>query len=138
MVFIDLSKDFDTVDRSTLRILLKRYRCPENVVKIIQECHDGGVSIGKSTTDPFESSHGLKQGCVLAPTLFTLFSGSIPVYSVRMPLVQEFSSALDLMENYSKWLDYRQSQQIENFACIRELLFAYAAAIVAHTLEGTR
>ena len=33
----------------------------------------GAVCIGGSTTDPFEINHGLKQGCVLTPTLFTLF-----------------------------------------------------------------
>ena len=78
MVFIDLSKAFDTVDRSTLCTLLRRYGCPETFVKIIQEFHDGmagAVSIGGSTTDPFEISHGLKQGCV--PTLFTLFLAAL-------------------------------------------------------------
>ena len=79
MVFIDQSKAFDTVDRSTLWTLLRRYGCPETVVKIIQEFHDGmagAVSIGISTTDPFEICHGLKQGSVLAPTLFTLFQAA--------------------------------------------------------------
>ena len=53
------------MDRSTLRILLRRYGCPDTSVKIIQELHDGiagAVYIGGSTTDPFEISHGLKQG----------------------------------------------------------------------------
>ena len=85
MVFIDLSKAFDTVDRSTLWTLLRRYGCPETFVKIIQEFHDGmagAVSIG----DPFEISHGLKQGCVLAPTLFTLFLAAL------LPTVSEHLS----------------------------------------------
>ena len=80
LVFIDLSKAFDTVDRSPLWTLLRRYGCPETFVKIIQEFHDGmagAVSIGGSTTDPFEISHGLKQGCILAPTLFTLFLAAL-------------------------------------------------------------
>ena len=80
MVFIDLTKAFDTVDRSTLWTLLRRYGCPESFVKIIQEFHDGmagAVSIGGSTTDPFEISHRLKQGSVLAPTLFTLFLAAL-------------------------------------------------------------
>ena len=36
MVFIDRSKAFDTVHRSTLWTLLRRYGCPETFVKIIQ------------------------------------------------------------------------------------------------------
>ena len=91
MVFIDLSKAFDTVAMSTLWTLLRRYGCPETFVKIIQEFHDGmveAVSIGGSTTDPFHS-----------------LSGS--TYRLQCPsiLVQEFSSALDPMEKYSNWLD---------------------------------
>ena len=80
MVFIDLSKAFATVDRSTLWILLRIYGCPETFVEIIQEFHDGfagAVSIGGSITEPAEISHGLKQGCVLAPTLFTLFLAAL-------------------------------------------------------------
>jgi len=75
MVFIDLSKGFDSVDRSTLWILLRRYGCPDTCVEIIQEFHDGmagEVSIGESITGPFEISHGLQQGCV-----FTLFLASL-------------------------------------------------------------
>ena len=37
----------------------------------------GSVSIGGTITDPFEISLGLKQGCVSAPTLFTLFLGAV-------------------------------------------------------------
>ena len=80
MISIDLSKAFDTVDRSTLWILLRRYGCPETFVKLIQEFHDGmagSVSIGGTITYQCEISHGLKQGCVLAPTLFTLFLGAV-------------------------------------------------------------
>ena len=59
-----------------LGILLRRYGCPKTFVKLIQEFHDGmagSVSVGGTITDSFEISHESKQGCVLAPTLFTLF-----------------------------------------------------------------
>ena len=114
MVFIDLSKAFDTVDRSTLWILLRRYGCPETFVKIIQEFHDcmaGAVSIGGSTIDPFEISHG---GAKTYPCFskavswhFLVHSFFLQQYCLQCPntLVHEFSSALDLMENYFNWLD---------------------------------
>ena len=64
------------VDRPTLWKALQFYGCPEKLVRIIQMFHDGmtgKVTIGDSTTDPFSINHGVKQGCVLAPTLFTMY-----------------------------------------------------------------
>ena len=139
MVFIDLSKAFDTVDRSTLWTLLRRYGCPETFVKIIQEFHDGMagvVSIGASTTDPFEISYGLKQGCVLAPTLFTLFLAAL------LSTVSEHLSTGVFIRtrSYGKLfkLARLEASTKTRELCIRELLFADDAAIVAHTLEEIR
>ena len=139
MVFIDQSKAFDTVDRSTLWTLLRRYGCPETFVKIIQEFHDGmagAVSIGISTTDPFEICHGLKQGSVLAPTLVTLFQAA------PLSTVSEHLSAGIFIRTRSdgklfKLARLKASTKTRELG-IRELLFADYAAIVAHTLEDTR
>ena len=46
-------------------------------MKPIKACHDGmagSVSIGGTITDPFEISHGLKQGCVLFTTCYGIAS----------------------------------------------------------------
>jgi hypothetical protein len=139
MVFIDLSKAFDTVDRSTLWTLLRRYGCPETFVKIIQEFHDGmagAVSIGGSTTDPFEISHGLKQGCVLAATLFTLFLAAL------LCTVSEHLSTGVFIRTRSdgklfKLARLKASTKTREL-CIRELLFADDADIAAHILEDIR
>ena len=80
MVDINLSKPFDTIDRSTLWNLLRRSGCPDKFVEIIVECHNsmaGAVSVGGSSIDPFEISHELMQGCDLAPSLFTLFLAAL-------------------------------------------------------------
>ena len=135
MVFIDLLKAFDTVDRSTLWTLSRRYGCPETFVKIIQEFHDGmaeAVSIGESTTDPFEISHG----CVLAPTLYTLFLAAL------LSTESEHFSAAVLTRTRSDGklfhLARLKASTTNRELCNRELLFADDAAIVAHTLEDTK
>ena len=136
MVFIDLLKAFDTLDRSTL---LRRYGCPKTFVKIIQEFHNGmagAVSICGSTTDPFEISHGLKQGCVLAPTLFTLFLTAL------LSTVSEHLSTGVFIRTRSdgklfKLARLKASTKTQELF-IHELLFADDAAIVAHTLEDIR
>ena len=96
----------------------------------------GAVSIGRSTTDPFEISHGLKQGCVLAPTLFTLFLAAL------LSTVSEHLSTGDFVRTRSdgklfKLARLKASTRTRE-PCIHELLFADDAAIVAHTLEDTR
>ena len=80
VVFVDFSKAFDTVDRQTLWKVLEIYGCPERLVRMIRLFHDGmtgKVSIGGSNSETFNVNHGVKQGCVLAPTLFTLYLGAV-------------------------------------------------------------
>ena len=113
----------------------RRYGCPETFVKIIQEFHDEAVSIGGSTTDPFAITHGLKQGCVLATTLFTLF------LTVLLSTVSEHLSAGVFIRTRSygklfKLARLKASTKTREF-CIRELLFADDAVIVAHTVDDT-
>ena len=100
---------------------------------IIQESHDGmagAVSVGGSTTDPFEISHELKQGCVLAATLFTLFLAAL------LCTVSEHLSAGVFIRTRSdgklfKLARLKASTKTREL-CIRELLFADDAAIVAN------
>ena len=77
---MDFAKAFDTVDRETLWKVLELYGCPEKIVKIIKCFHEGmsgKVSIGDGMSDTFKIDHGVKQGCVLAPTLFTLYLAAV-------------------------------------------------------------
>ena len=125
IVFIDLLKAFDTVDRSKLWTLLRRYGCPLTFVKITKQFHAGAVSIGESTTDPFEISHGLKEGYVLAPTLFTLFLAAI------------LSTVSEHIRQVLFKLPRLKASITPRELCIRELLFPDAVAIFVHTLEDT-
>ena len=76
MAFIDLSKAFDTVNRSILWKLLEKCGIPPKFLKILEEFHNGmqaRVQIGGMQSDPFNVNVGVKQGCVLAPILFNIF-----------------------------------------------------------------
>ena len=74
--FIDLKKAFDTVNRELLFAVMRRFGCPPTFVALVKALHSNNtaaVRIGGETSEPFETSMGVKQGCVLAPLLFNVF-----------------------------------------------------------------
>ena len=75
MVFINLTKSFDTVNRDGLWTILQRLGCPERLISSIRSFHEGMLTrvyeCGE-LSDPFPVTNGAKQGCVLAPALFSI------------------------------------------------------------------
>ena len=73
--FIDLTKAFDTVSREGLWRIMAKYGCPKKFISIVRQLHDGmqaRVQENGELSDPFPVTNGVKQGCVLAPTLFSI------------------------------------------------------------------
>ena len=73
--FVDLSKEFDTVDREFLWKVLEKCECPPRFTQIIREFHEGmklQVRYEGHVSEASELSRGVKQGCVLAPVLFNI------------------------------------------------------------------
>lgn len=73
VAFVDFSKAFDTVHRETLWKILSCYGCPPTFIRVLRSLHDGmtaSICRGDGCSEPFRVGHGVKQGCVLAPTLF--------------------------------------------------------------------
>ena len=78
MAFVDLSKAFDRVPRVLLWSILRRFGCPDKIVTLVRNFHDGmkvRVSVSGTLSDEFDVSMGVKKGCVMAPVLFNIFSG---------------------------------------------------------------
>jgi hypothetical protein len=75
LTFVDLTKAFDTVCRDGLWKVMKRFGCPPAFVRMVRLFHEGmnaRVSDQGELSDPFPVTNGVKQGCVLAPTLFSM------------------------------------------------------------------
>ena len=75
VAFIDLTKAFDLVSREGLFRILLKIGCPLKLQSMIESFHadmKGTVQFNGSTSEPFSTLSGVKQGCVLASTLFSL------------------------------------------------------------------
>ena len=133
IVFIDFRKAFDTVDRTTLWKVLRIFGCPDHFVELVKQFHEGTigrVTVGNRESDEIRVNHGTKQGCVLAPTLFTLF-----LTTVLLQLWQEIHEGV--------FIRTRAEGKLFNLArlkaktktrkeLIMDLLFADDTALVAH------
>ena len=76
LLFIDLKKAYDSVPREALWCVLKKYGVPQSMLNVVRSLHDGmlaEVNVGGQVTPEFEVCNGLRQGCVIAPTLFNLY-----------------------------------------------------------------
>ena len=97
--FIDLTKAYDSVDRTLLWTVLARFSVPHNMISVIRQFHDGmracvrlndGVCSGW-----FAVEQGLRQGCVIAPLLFNIvFAAVIYVVSTRFKADKGIMDAL--------------------------------------------
>ena len=132
--FIDLTKAFDTVNRNLLWKVLKKFGCPEKFVNLIRSLHDGmvgTVNFNGTLSEPFPVESGVKQGDVLAPTLFALF-----FTAVFMVAFKDNTKGV--------YIRYRTSGRLFNIrrflanskvttSLMRELLYADDCDLVAHT-----
>lgn len=79
-LFVDLKKSCDLVPRLVLWQVLERYGIPPTLIAIIKSLHEGmrAAVIGYDvTTNTIDVCNGLRQGCVLAPTVFNLYSNAV-------------------------------------------------------------
>ena len=75
--FIDYAKGFDCVDHNKLWKILKEMGIPEHLTCLLKNLHAGQeatVTTGHGTTDWFHIGKGVRQGCILSPCLFNLYT----------------------------------------------------------------
>lgn len=136
IAFIDLTKAFDSVNREALWKILALYGFPQKFIAILKLLYTdmmaaviGNGSIG----EPFPINTGVKQGCVIAPTLFSLYVATV------MELVRD-----DLPPGIR--ITYRMDGKLFNLsrlkagtrtscAALVELQYADDNAVVAQTQE---
>ncbi|KAI4888924.1 hypothetical protein NFI96_005934 [Prochilodus magdalenae] len=137
IAFIDLTKAFNLVSRSGLFTLLQRIGCPSKLLRIITSFYEdtqGTVQYDGSSSEPFLIKSGVKQGCVLAPTLFGILFSLLLRYAFSQ---SEEGVYIHTRSNGSLFnLTRLRAKTKVRKVLIRELLFANDAALTAHTEAG--
>nr|VZI29457.1 unnamed protein product [Spirometra erinaceieuropaei] len=84
--FDDLTKAFDTVNREGLWKIMQKFGCPERFTQMVHQLHDGmmaRVTDNGAVSEALAVTNGVKQGCVLAPTLFSLMFSAMLMDAYR-------------------------------------------------------
>jgi hypothetical protein len=77
MCFIDYSKPFDCIDHSRLWNTLRSIGVPEYLIVLIKSLYtnqEAAVRMEYGNTKWFEVRKGFRQGCILSPYLFNMYS----------------------------------------------------------------
>ena len=125
--FIGLTKAFDAVNREGLWNILERLGCTPKFLTIIKQLHEdqhGQVKLASALSDIFPISNEIKQGCILAPTLFSIF------FSMMLREAKEdIKDGIFLLRRLLV-----QTKPLEQM--VLELLFADDCALIAPTEEA--
>ena len=124
------------VSRKGLWLIMERLDYPPKFLSVVIQLHEdqhGEVRFNSDLSEPFPIANGLKQGCVLAPTLFSIFFSMM------------FKQAMEGLDgDNAVYIRYRLDGSLFNLRrlqahtktleqMLRDLLFANDAALVAHT-----
>ncbi|XP_076128077.1 uncharacterized protein LOC143109310 [Alosa pseudoharengus] len=139
MVFVDLSKAFDTVQRDLLWEVFHRIGCPTKFVNILRQFHEGmtaRVTTGGQQSSAFPVRTGVRQGCVLAPVLFNIFL--ICVTQLLHKDIEDNSGVTVAYRLDGNLFNIRSLQATTKLHRVRilELQYADDCALISHSPQG--
>ena len=136
MTFVDLTKAFDTVIRKGLLKIMAKFGCPVKFIAMVRQFHDGMLARLQNDgefSDPSPVANGVKQGCVLASTLFNMMFSAMLTDAFQdgdngIPIRYRFDGKLFNLRRF-------QANSKVQTAVLDEFLFADDIAKVAPTEE---
>ena len=78
--FVDYTKAFDSVEHQQLWTVMREMGFPKRIVSLIEALYSeqqSAVRTDSGTTDWFSVSKGVRQGCIMSPQLFSVYTESI-------------------------------------------------------------
>ena len=74
--FVDYRKVFDMVWHDAIWAVLRKYGIEEDIMRVLEQLNAKSTSkvrVGAKFSEKFPCSVGVRQGCVLSPSLFSVF-----------------------------------------------------------------
>ncbi|KAJ1182086.1 hypothetical protein NDU88_007281 [Pleurodeles waltl] len=74
-MFLDLTKAFDTISHEKLWRIMEKFGCPGKFISMVHQFYNGmltRVLDDGDSSNAFPVTNGVRQGCVLAPMLFSM------------------------------------------------------------------
>ena len=94
IAFVDFTKAYDSISREALWQVLKLYGVHPHVIKLLEDLHTGTeavIRVDGKVGRSFTVKAGVRQGCVIAPTLFNVFVDHILQEALsRLPPDKQF------------------------------------------------
>ena len=138
LTFWDLAKAFDSVPRPAMWATLRRFGCPDRFVSLISAFHENmeaQIECAGLLTDPFPITSGVKQGCVLAPTLFSLYlAAMMKELPPDMPGIKMRTCTDGGLFNLGRFRATSLTSKLK----VTELQYADDNATLAHTQEDAQ
>ena len=135
-VFVDLTKAFDSINRSALWTILGKLGCPYEFVEMLKQFHHNmtaRVNVNGSLSEAVSVDNGVKQGDITAPTLFSIYFAVMLEHAFKycdIGVYIRFRTSGKVF-NLRRFNSKSKTFQI----IVRELLYADDADLVAHTEE---
>lgn len=133
-VFVDLTKAFDTVNRTALWRILEKLGCPPTFVNMFKQLYSNmqaQVNFNGELSEPIPVDNGVKQGGIAAPTLFSIYFAVAILHAFK-------NSDIGILVRYrttGKLFNLtRYKAKTKTFiALVRDLLYADDCDLVAHS-----
>ena len=111
--FTDYAKAFDCVDHNKLWKILKEMGIPDHVTCLLRNLYAGQevtARTGHGITDWFQIGKGVRQGCILSPSLFNLYTE----YIIRNAGLDEAQAGIKITRrniNNLRYADMAESKE---------------------------
>ena len=139
MVFVDLTKAFDAVNRPLLWEVLRKFGYPPKFLSILGALHDGAMVrvVGEGgKSEPFLVTSGVRQGCVIAPVIFNLFVAAVMISAKQRLDPTDGVKLIHRMDGNLFNLRRLQARTLVTHESVLELQYADDAAFVECSAEG--